>query len=147
MKQLFLLSTLFFMIFCVNQPILCFFDGATQFFVSVKKRIIESVITEKLKKIGPGLLTLEEKGKLIRLGALFAFVTSFISVSVNGIIVFRYFLKYKNNENQNNREFIKISCLIALLSFAILGVSFSVFWFGDYLINLPELVREIIIKK
>gem|GEM_PF-4479599 len=154
MKQFLTISTLFFVLLTPNQPIFGFLDVVGRLFGSIKKDIVESVITAKITALKPRLLTFEQKGQLVRLGGVFALIMSLISLSANSIVIFHAFIqkrRRKRGEHQKNgislADKIKVPCLLLVISLALLGVSFSAFWFGEYLIHLPESVRQIIIKQ
>lgn len=154
MKRFLLISALFFTFFSAHQPAFGFLDVIGRLFGSIKKDIVESVITAKITALKPKLLTFEQKGRLVRFGGVFALIMSLISLFANSIVIVGAIIHSKRRRRSSHTilkeslsDAIKIPCLLMVISLALLGVSFSAFWFGDYLIHLPESVREIIIKK
>lgn len=153
MKECLTTRILIFILLSFNLSMMGFIDVIGRFFGSVKKDIVESVVTSKITALKPRLLTFEEKGKLVRFGGVFALIMSLISLLANVIVIIQACIRArkrrlkKGDHSASLLDIIKIPLLLTLLSLSIIGISFSAFWFGEYLIHLPESVREFIIKK
>jgi uncharacterized membrane protein (DUF485 family) len=111
---------------------------------TMKQSIVVSIIKSKLAAWRPRLLPFAVKGRLVRDGAIISFLIIFLACLLSIVYLYRTIRLYRQEKTDKNALFLAF--LLLLLSFSILGITFSMFWLGEYLIFFSTSLESLVEK-